>query len=148
MNRTQKEAMCSLIFFTVTLVFVVLILAARLIFKKDVVYITYFMLATIAITNVLGLLYVLRKQSPREVITDERDKLIKLKALFASFVSVMISLAMMLVILSIILGIGGSIGVWLLTLILFVISIAASMVYSAAVLILYLFGKDNAGERT
>jgi len=140
--------MCSLIFFTVTLVFVVLILAARLIFKKDVVYITYFMLATIAITNVLGLLYVLRKQSPREVITDERDKLIKLKALFASFVSVMISLAMMLVILSIILGIGGSIGVWLLTLILFVISIAASMVYSAAVLILYLFGKDNAGERT
>jgi hypothetical protein len=81
MNRTQKEAMCSLIFFTVTLVFVVLILAARLIFKKDVVYITYFMLATIAITNVLGLLYVLRKQSPREVITDERDAAIKQKAL-------------------------------------------------------------------
>jgi len=144
MNRTQKEAMCSLIFFTVTLVFVLLILAAKLIFKKDVVYITYFMLATIAITNVLGLLYVLRKQSPREVITDERDKLIKLKALFASFVSVMISLAMMLVISSIVLGIGGSIGVWLLTLILFVISIAASMVYSAAVLILYWFGKGNA----
>jgi len=144
MNRTQKEAMCSLIFFTVTLVFVLLILAARLIFKKDIVYITYFMLATIAITNVLGLLYVLRKQSPREVITDERDKLIKLKALFASFISVMILLAAMLVTLRIAVGMGGSIGVWLLTLILFVISIAAAMVYSAAVLILYLFGKGNA----
>ncbi len=144
MNRTQKEAMCSLIFFTVTLVFVLLILAARLIFKKDIVYITYFMLATIAITNVLGLLYVLRKQSPREVITDERDKLIKLKALFASFISVMILLAAMLVTLRIAVGMGGSIGVWLLTLILFVISIAAAIVYSAAVLILYLFGKSNA----
>jgi len=136
--------MCSLIFFTVTLVFVLLILAARLIFKKDIVYITYFMLATIAITNVLGLLYVLRKQSPREVITDERDKLIKLKALFASFISVMILLAAMLVTLRIAVGMGGSIGVWLLTLILFVISIAAAIVYSAAVLILYLFGKSNA----
>jgi len=144
MNRTQREALCSLIFFTVTLVFVVLILAARLIFKKDIVYITYFMLATIAITSVPGLLYVLRKQSLREVITDERDKLIKLKALFASFVSVMISLAAMLVTLRVIVGIQGSIGVWLLTLILFVISIAAAMVYSAAVLILYLFGKSNA----
>jgi len=144
MNRTQREALCSLIFFTVTLVFVVLILAARLIFKKDIVYITYFMLATIAITSVPGLLYVLRKQSLREVITDERDKLIKLKALFASFVSVMISLAAMLVTLKIIVGNQGSIAVWLLTLILFVISIAAAMVYSAAVLILYLFGKGNA----
>ena len=144
MNRTQKEAMGTLIFFTVTLVFGASILAARLIFKKDVVYITYFMLATIVITNVLGLLYVLRKQSPREVITDERDKLIKLRAAFASFMSVLISLAAMLVTLKIIVGIGGSIGVWLLALILFVIAIAAAMVYSAAVLILYSFGKDNA----
>ena len=144
MNRTQKEAMCSLIFFTVTFVFTVLILAARLIFKKDVVYITYFMLATIVITNALGLLYILRRQSPREVITDERDKLIKLKALFASFVSVMISLAAMLVTLKTIVGIEGSIGVWLLTLILLFIAIAAAMVYSATVLILYLFGKGNA----
>ena len=144
MNRTQKEALGSLIFFTVMLVFAASILAARLIFKKDIVYITYFMLATIVITNILGLFYIVRKQSPREVITDERDKLIKLKALFASFVSVMVLLAVMLVALKIIVGIEGSIGVWLLTLILLVISIAAAMVYSAAVLILYSFGKGNA----
>jgi hypothetical protein len=144
MNRTQKEALGGLIFFTVTLVFAASILAARLIFKKNVVYVTYFLLATIVITNVLGLLYLLRKQSPREVITDERDKLIKLKALFVSFVSVMISLAAMLVALKVIVGIEGSIGVWLLVMILFGISIAAVMVYYAAVLILYLFGKGNA----
>jgi hypothetical protein len=146
MNRTQKEAVCSLIFFTVTLVFGASILAARLIFQKDIVYITYFMLATIVITNVLGLLYILRKRSPREVITDERDRLIKLKALFASFVSVMISLAVMLVALRVIVGIEGSIGVWLLVLILFFIAIAAAMVYWAAILIQYLSGKDDAGK--
>ena len=138
MNRTQKEAMGSLIFFTVTLVFVALILTTRLVFQKDVVFITYFMLTVIVITNMLiGLLFVLRKQSPREVTTDERDKLIKLKALFASFVSVMISLATMLVALKFIVGIQGSIAVWLLILILFFITIAAAMVYSAAVLVQY-----------
>jgi hypothetical protein len=144
MNRTQKEALGSLVFFTVTLVFVALILAARLIFQKNIVYITYFMLATIVIMNVLGLFYIVRKQSPREVITDERDKIIKLKALFASFVSVMILLAVMLVTLKFIVGIEGSIGVWLLTLILFFISIAAAMVYSVAILILYSSGKGSA----
>jgi hypothetical protein len=144
MNRTQKEALGTLIFFMVTLVFAASILAAGLIFKKDVVYITYFMLATIVITNVLGLLYILRKQSPREVITDERDKLIKLKALFASFVSVMILLAVMLVTLKVIVGIEGSIGIWLLTLILFFITIVVAIVYSTTVLILYLSGKGNA----
>jgi hypothetical protein len=137
MNRTQKEALGTLIFLTVTNVFMASILVVRLIFKKDVVFATYIMLATIVIMNVLGLLYIMRKQSPREVITDERDKLIRLRALFASFVSVMISLAVMLVALRIVVGVEGSIGVWLLILVLFFIFIAAAMVYSVAVLIQY-----------
>lgn len=143
MNRTQKEALANLIVFAVMFFFGLLFLIVRLVFKIHP-YAVFFYLAILAAVFVLSGIYVFTKQSPREVITDERDKLIKLKAAFASFMSVWVMLGVMLLVLRIILGIAGSIGIWLLALIIFFISIAALAVYSSAILILYLFGKDNA----
>jgi hypothetical protein len=78
-----------------------------------------------------------RKQSPAEVESDERDRLIKYRAVAACFVSVWVLLAAATIIPRFVVGIRGAIPVWLLAFINLGVLLGALLVYSAAVLLQY-----------
>ena len=88
-----------------------------------------------------------RKQSPAEVESDERDRLIKYRATVACFVSIWVLLAAATVIPRFVVGIKGSIPVWLLAFINVGVLLGALLVYSAAILVQYGRG-GKGGEET
>ena len=86
----------------------------------------------------------LRKQSPKEVDSDERDKLIKRRAVLIGFVSVWILLAAVSIALWLILGLDGAIPVWLLTIINLCVFSVVALIFQIAILIQYgRRGKDG-----
>ena len=95
---------------------------------------------------VAWVIFIRKKQSPTEVETDERDKLIQTRAIVASFISVGILIALTCLILRFIVGISGTIAVWELTLINFLIFEVALLVYSVAILVQYGWGGED-GEK-
>jgi hypothetical protein len=87
---------------------------------------------------------ILRKQSPKEVDSDERDKLIKSRAVLIGFVSVWILLAAVSIALWLILGLDGAIPVWLLSIINLCVFSVVALIFQIAVLIQYGWrGKDG-----
>ena len=87
-----------------------------------------------------------RRQSPAEVDSDERDNLIKKRAVIASFVSVWVLLAAASAIPRFVVGVKGSIPVWLLAFINLGVLLIAMLVYSVAVLVQYGWGGKD-GEK-
>ncbi len=93
---------------------------------------------------VIATIFLRRKQSPAEVDADERDNLIKNRAVLTSFVSVWILLAAVAIIPRFVVGIEGSIPVWLLAFMNLGVLFGAGLVYSVAVLVQYGWrGKDG-----
>jgi len=148
MNKTQKSA----IFCLVTFLFAVVVIAYPFIsifilkswpesfFSRIWSMIAYFVFIAASI------IFLRKKQSPNEPDFDERDDLIKKRAVIASFVSVWILLAGVTVIPRFVVGIKGSIPVWLLSFINLGVFLGALLVYSVAVLIQYGWrGKDGEG---
>ncbi len=81
-----------------------------------------------------------------EVESDERDDLIKKRAVIASFVTVWILLAGVTVVPRFVVGIKGLIPVWLLAFINLGVFLGAVLVYLVAVLVQYGWGgKDGEG---
>ena len=78
-----------------------------------------------------------KKQSPAEVKSDERDNLIQKRAALVSFVSVWILLIISYVILWHIVGLDGSIPLYILPFIYLGVFFAAILVYNVSVLIQY-----------
>jgi len=78
-----------------------------------------------------------RKQSPKEVDSDERDKLIQSRAVLIGFVSVWILLAAVSIILWLILGLDGAIPVWFLTIINLCVFSVVALIFQIAVLVQY-----------
>jgi len=144
MNKTQKSAWCGLV---VTLTF--LLLCLFLFIELTILKKMFFFMNLLGATLLFGLLvawviFICKKQSPTEVETDERDKLIQTRAIVASFISVGILIALTCLILRFIVGISGTIAVWELTLINFLIFEVALLVYSVAILVQYGWrGKDG-----
>lgn len=103
-------------------------------------------LAVFCVLTVTSIVLVRRKQSPAEVDSDERDNLIKYRAVIASFVSVWILLAAVTTIPRFVVGIKGSIPVWLLAFINLGVLLGALLVYSVAVLVQY--GWGGKGEKS
>jgi len=87
-----------------------------------------------------------RKQSLAEVDSDERDQLIKYRAVVTCFVSVWILLAAATGIPQLAVGVKGSIPVWLLAFINVGVLLIALSVYSAAILIQYGRGGKDSGR--
>jgi uncharacterized Tic20 family protein len=81
----------------------------------------------------------LKRQSPREVETDERDKLITNRAAMATFISAWIVLPAVSVIPQTIFGDDGCIPAWSLPLIIFGALLILMMIHSTAVLAQYFF---------
>ena len=91
-------------------------------------------------------IFLRRKQSPAEVDSDERDDLIKKRAVLACFVSVWLLLAAATIIPRLIVGQDGSIPVWTLPFINLGVLLIAMLVYSVAVLVQYGWGGKD-GEK-
>jgi hypothetical protein len=144
MNKTQKSAWCGLV---VTLTF--LLLCLFMFIELTILKKMFFFMNLLGATLLFGLvvawvIFIRKKQSPTEVETDERDKLIQTRAIVASFISVGILIALTCLILRFIVGISGTIAVWELTLVNFLIFEVALLVYSVAILVQYgLGGKDG-----
>ncbi len=85
----------------------------------------------------LTILFIARRQSPAEPEADERDKAIMKKAVAASFVTLSLLLAVVILILSLTLGQTGSVPVYALTIILCGVFLLAGLVYSVAILVQY-----------
>lgn len=144
MNKTQKEALCNLILWSVLLLFSI-ILFGEIVFLGKIFPRFHLFYCLLIISLVVGyIIFIRKKQSAVEVGSDERDNLIKLRAVLVSFVSVWILLAVATIIPRFIVGITGSITVWVLSIINFVIFLLAMVVYHAAVLVQYgRGGKDG-----
>ena len=89
------------------------------------------------------IIFLRKKQSPREVDKDERDSLIEKRAVIAAFVSVWILLFAATIIPRFIVGLDGSIPVWSLAFINVGILLIVLFVYSVAVLVQYGRGGKN-----
>ena len=144
MNKTQKEALCNLILWSVLLLFG-FILFGEIAFLGRIFPRFHLFYCLLIISLVVGyIIFIRKKQSAVEVGSDERDNLIKLRAVLVSFVSVWILLAVATIIPRFIVGITGSITVWVLSIINFVIFLLAMVVYHVAVLVQYgRGGKDG-----
>ena len=145
MNKTQKSA----IFCLVTFLFCVVVMAYPFIsifilkswpesfFSRFWSMIAYFVFIAASI------IFLRKKQSPAEPDFDERDNLIKKRAVLASFVSVWLLLAATTIIPRLIVGQDGSIPVWTLPLINLGVFLIAMLVYSVAILIQYGLGGEK-----
>lgn len=146
MNKTQKSAWFGLV---ATLAFLLLSLFLFIeiaILKKMLLPMNLLGATLLFGLGVASVIFICKKQSPIEVETDERDKLIQTRAIVVSFISVGLLLALTCLILRFTVGISGTIAVWELTLINFFIFYVALLVYSVSVLVQYGWGGGD-GEK-
>ena len=92
---------------------------------------------------IASIILIRRKQSRAEPDSDERDELIKKRAIQISFVSVWLLLGATILIAALILGETGSIPVYILTLIILGVFLTAMLIYSVAVLVQYGWGRKG-----
>lgn len=145
MNKTQKTAVFSLVMFLFCAVVITYAFLTMFVITPKISPI-WTLFVPFGIILVTSIFWVRKKQSPTEVDLDERDNLIKKRAVIVSFVSVWILLAIESVIPTIILGDKGSSPVSMLTIINVSVLIIAMMVYSIAVLVQYSWGGKD-GEK-
>ncbi|HUW20005.1 MAG TPA: hypothetical protein VMW16_11955 [Sedimentisphaerales bacterium] len=147
MNRTQKEAWFNVAAAVLCIPIIAWALARLFILKRiPEGFERFWPLPVFIIFIVTSIVVMRRKQSPTEVESDERDNLIKYRAVVACFVSVWILLAAATGIPQLAVGVKGSIPVWLLAFINVGVLLIALLVYSAAVLIQY--GRGQKGEKS
>ena len=146
MNKTQKSALFSLINFLLLIIFSVhSTKVIRDVFSpegcpnalKIVLFWSFLIFCFMALSAFL--LYS-RKQSSAEVESDERDDLIKKRAVLICFISVWFLLITSYAILWHIVGLDGSIPLCILPLIYLGVFFAVILVYNVAVLIQYGWG--------
>lgn len=147
MNKTQKGAWTNLVGSTFTIG--ILSWVGFMLFGLKKFPDKTFMFVTLAfffLLTVISLIYISKKQSPKEPESDERDKLIQRNAVIAAFVSVWVLLFIANLSLQLAFGAGGLIPVWSLAIISLAMLFIVLIVYSAAVLVQYGRGGDNGGE--
>ncbi|MHC4068043.1 MAG: hypothetical protein ACYS18_01765 [Planctomycetota bacterium] len=146
MNRTQKSAWCMLMASLFLIFFGILLFVEIAVLKSFFTFLHRFIALILVCLFVPYLIFLLKKQSPTEVESDERDRLIMKRAILASFVSVWIMLAGVCIIPRFIVGETGAIPVYVLTFINLGIFMIAMLVYNVAVLVQYGWGgKDEQG---
>lgn len=148
MNRAQKNALFQLVIMLLSLpLFAYIVIEVPRLKKIPEGFIArYGPLVVLLATMFLFLIWILKRQSPREVNADERDKLITNRAAMAAFVSAWIVLPAVSVIPRLILGEDGCIQAWLLPLINFGALLIVMVVYSAAILIQYFYRSGDGNK--
>ena len=87
MNKTQKGALAVLIITLVLLLFSITLAIAWFSYEPILVIPPFFFFILTFLVMGLSVIFLRRKQSPSEVDYDERDKIIKQKAIFASYIT-------------------------------------------------------------
>jgi amino acid transporter len=147
MNKTQKGALVNLAIMPLSIAAMMYPLVEVFVFKRmPERFGLYWVVIVFCVVMVASIILLRRKQSANEVESDERDVLIKKRAVIASFVSVWILLYASIVIPWFVVGLGGSIPVFLLPFINVGIFLVVMLVYSVAVLIQYGWGGKR-GEK-
>ena len=144
MNKTQKSAWFCLATFLLGVAIIAYALMKIFLLKtlpegfaRFVLPLAYFVFIVAAV------LFMRKKQSPAEVDSDERDNVIKGKAVKISFVCGWILLAFISLFLELFAGAGGTIPVWLWTIINVSVFMAVMLIYNVAILIQYGRNKDG-----
>jgi FtsH-binding integral membrane protein len=146
MNKTQKEAWFGLASALLCIALCVYVIVQLSVFKRlPGVFGKFWPFGLWCLFSVISVIFLRRKQSPAEVDSDERDRLIKHRAVVACSISVWVLLAAASAIPSFVIGAKGSIPVWLLAFINLGVLLGAFLVYSAAVLLQY--GRGGEGEK-
>jgi hypothetical protein len=144
MNKTQKEAWFGLGGILLCLGIFVWAGVKIFILKTIPEGITRFWpLPVFCVFMATSIVLLRRKQSPAEVDSDERDNLIKYRAVVACFVSVWVLLAAATAIPQFVVGEKAAIPVWLLSFVNLGVLFLAMLVYSVAVLIQYGWGQKG-----
>ena len=145
MNKTQKSAIFSLVMFLFCAVVIAYAFLTMFVLTPRISP-TWTLIVPFIIVFVTSIAWLRKKQSPAEVNFDERDNLIKKRAVLVSFVSVWILLAAESVIPQIVVGDVGSIPVSMIPIINVSIFIIVMLVYSVAILVQY--GWSVKGEKS
>ncbi len=147
MNKTQKGAWFSL-FTAMFCIGLVSYGGIRIFVFKSMpgLFAVLWTLGIYFVFMVISMFFLRKKQSPAEVEADERDKQIMKRAVLACFISIWVFLAAISVIPRLIVGIDGSIPVWLIPIMNLGVLFAAMLVYSVAVLVQY--GWSGKGEKS
>jgi Na+/H+ antiporter NhaC len=139
MNRTQKAMLCVLVMMSASAVMLACELFRLFIVKKTPEGAAGWLLPLILVAILIPLLvWVLKRQSPKEPEADERVKLITNRAAMAAFISAWVILPIVSVLPRFVLGDNGCILAWSLPLFGMGVLLIVSMVYSAAVLVQYI----------
>jgi len=148
MNKTQKTAIFCLATFLFSAVVMAYPFITIFIFKSwpSCIIVTYLIVPVFIVGTMASIFSLRKKQSPFEPNSDERDELIKKRAVLVCLISVWILLIASYAILWHIVGLDGSIPLCILPLIYLGVFFAAMLVYNVAILVQYGWrGKDGEG---
>ena len=146
MNKAQKCAWLNLVGFVLCITSIAYVIITLFAYGGPHEFILGMWPPVIAfpIIMVISVIWLRRKQSPKEVDSDERDKLIQSRALLVAFVSVWILLFAASIIPWLVLGEDGSIPVWVLAIINLCVFFVVMLIFQIAVLVQYGWrGKDG-----
>lgn len=146
MNISQKNALSALVFLFVTNIIFAYVFFRLFVLKKAPESFAgrFLPLAILILISGTLLVWTLKRQSPKEVKADERDKLIDHRAATAFLASSLIVIPAVSVIPRLVLGDNGCIPAWSLPLINYGAIVILAMIYFAAVLVQYgRGGKDD-----
>jgi hypothetical protein len=147
MNRSQKIAWFNLVGGLLCVAIHVWVIA-RVVILKTIPegFERFWPFGLFCLLVVTSIVLLRKKQSPDQVESDERDDLIKRRAVIAGFVSVWVLLAAATAIPQFAVGAKGSIPVWLLAFINLGVLLGTLLVYSVAILVQY--GRPGKGEKS
>ena len=148
MNRTQKAVICNLAIMLLTISMLAYVFFQFFVLKKAPEGFSGRFLppATLILLGGLLIFWALKRQSPKEVEADERDKLITNRAAMAAFISAWVILPIVSVLPRYVLGDDSCIPAWSLPLINVGVLLIATVVYLAAILVQYVPWRNDGNK--
>jgi hypothetical protein len=147
MNKTQKAAWFNLVTFVLLLALATYVVIERVVMARKAWLLGSVWIWLIPLLMWITLFILFRKKQSRlEVRLDERDKLIKKKALVVRYFTVWILLIAAFIISWLVVGREGSIPIIALGVMLYFVFLISSLVYFATTLVQYGWGGED-GER-
>ncbi len=138
MNKTQKGSWYAISISLLSLALgIYMIVEIAVLRRSPEGFGRFFWLPAFLLITGIAIFFIRKKQSPAEVDSDERDNLIKKRAVLAAFVSVWIILLASSIIPRFIVGPDGAVPIWLLPIINVGVFYIVLLVYSVAVLVQY-----------
>ena len=148
MNKTQKNAWFSLAIFSLSIALAGYNFYCEFVAKKfpDSFLGRHWSAFAFVVIFIPAIILLRKKQSPAEVDSDERDVLIRKKALLASYTSTWILFTISILILWFAIGPNGTIAVWIFPLVILEVFFIAMIIYSIAILVQYGWGGKDGQE--